>query len=134
MQKGVPEETLTILVVDDEQVVCGTLGRLLERVGYGAVCATHPETALRLFQDHDIDIVLSDIRMPGMDGIELLHRLRQLAPEIEVILISGHDCSGLDLQQEGAFEFLEKPVGVKRLLACLQRTRSYQRAAERSGS
>ena len=87
MATDAPEATLTILVVDDEQVVCRTLGRLLERVGYGVLCAVHPQAALELFQEHHIDIVLSDIRMPELSGVDLCWALRSRRP-VPVVLMT----------------------------------------------
>jgi DNA-binding NtrC family response regulator len=122
-----PAAELRLLLIDDEVVVHRSVGGFLERMGYSVVCADRAEEGLRLFQEQGADVVISDIRMPGMDGLELLDELGRLSQGTEVILITGHGDMDVAVQalRRGAFDFLRKPLKLDELLACLQRTRRY---------
>ena len=128
MAKNAIETDLSILLIDDEKVALDSVGKMLKRMGFTVFCADRAEKGLLLFQEEEIDIVISDIKMPGMDGIELVRRLKEQPRDIEVILITAH--GDLDIAVEalkaGSFDFLTKPVKMKELLTCLQRTQRYQ--------
>ena len=80
----------TILLVDDEQGIRTVMGLSLRDAGYNVITVASGEEALQLFAERPIPIVITDIRMPGMNGLDLLKHIKILAPETEVILISGH--------------------------------------------
>jgi two-component system, NtrC family, response regulator AtoC len=124
-----PEADLRILLIDDEEVTLRSLGqRVLERMGYQVLYADNGEKGLQVFAEEEIDIVISDIKMPGMDGIELLRRLKGQPQDVEVILITGHGDMDMAVEalKAGAFDMLTKPIEVQEIITVLQRTRRYQ--------
>lgn len=113
----------TILLVDDEEGIRKFLGISLKDLGYTVHVASDAAEALDLFAAFKPTIVLTDIKMPGMDGIELLQRLKRQDPEIEVIMISGHgdmDLAIKSLKYEAA-DFVTKPIKDEILEAALGR-------------
>jgi signal transduction histidine kinase len=114
-----------ILLVDDEADIRDVLVISLEDMGYRVIAAENAAEALRRFHDHPPDIVLTDIKMPGMDGIELLRNLKRENPETEVIMITGHgdmDLAVKSLKYE-ATDFITKPINVEGLEVAIQRAR-----------
>ena len=107
-----------ILIVDDEESIRSSLERLLSYEKYKALTAADGAAALDLAANERIDIVLLDIKMPGMDGLEVLGKLKELRPDLPVIIISGHGtiATAVDATKLGAFDFLEKPIDMERLL------------------
>ena len=102
----------TLLLVDDEENVIAALRRLLRAEGWLVLTATSAEQALQLMARHDVDVILSDQRMPGMTGVELLRRAKQLYPETIRLVLSGYTelQSITDAINEGAiYKFLAKP-------------------------
>jgi YesN/AraC family two-component response regulator len=113
----------TILIVDDEKDICEVLDISLSDLGYKVHTAEDGEAALRIFEKMKPSIVLTDIRMPGMDGIELLRRIKAQHPETEVILITGHgdmDLAIKSLKLE-ATDFITKPINDELLEIALKR-------------
>lgn len=100
-----------ILVVDDERSMREMLCILLEREGYDAVEAKNAEDALNLFEASVYDLVISDIQMPGMNGIELLARIKKLSPEVPVLMITAFSTAeqAVDAIKLGAFHYFTKP-------------------------
>lgn len=107
-----------ILLVDDEEGIRKVFGIILRDMGYEVLIAEDGMQALKLFPIEQPPVVLIDIKMPGMDGIELLRRLKQEDPECEVIIITGHGDMELAIQslQYEATDFITKPID-ERLLA-----------------
>jgi signal transduction histidine kinase len=113
----------TILIVDDEEGIRKVLGISLSDMGYKVISAENGETALVLFRNIKPQIVLTDIKMPNMDGIELLRSLKKEAPDTEVIMITGHgdiDLAIKSLKFE-ATDFVTKPVNDEVLEIALKR-------------
>jgi len=100
-----------ILVVDDEVMVLEYLERALTRVGHNVQTAESGEQALERIERSLPDVVLCDIRMPGIDGMEVLRRLKQTRPDVQVVMMTafGTIRSALDAAQQGAFDYLQKP-------------------------
>ena len=100
-----------ILVVDDERSMREMLSILLEREGYEAVGAKNGQEALQLFETSLFDLVISDIQMPGINGIELLSRIKTLAPEVPVLMITAFSTAeqAVDAIKLGAFHYFTKP-------------------------
>ena len=100
-----------ILVVDDERSMREMLTILLEREGYEAVEAKNGQEALQLFEASLFDLVISDIQMPGINGIELLARIKSLAPEVPVLMITAFATAeqAVDAIKLGAFHYFTKP-------------------------
>ncbi len=113
-----------ILLVDDEAPILTILGMSLEDMGYQVARAASGEQALEVLPAFEPDVVLSDIKMPGIDGIELLTRIKAQRPDTEVIMISGHGDMDLAIRslQLDANDFLVKPVRDAILQKALSRT------------
>jgi DNA-binding NtrC family response regulator len=107
-----------ILVVDDEPNVRKVLGALLEQAGYVTTRAANAEEALALVRAQDPDVVISDLKMPGMDGLGLLRKLKEVFPEIPVILLTAHGTieAAVEAMKHGALDFLTKPFEKDRVL------------------
>ncbi len=115
---------LNILLVDDEQDVRASLSRFLGKLGHQIICAPEADEALRQFHSQQFDVVISDIRMPGMDGLELLKHLKQVQKSpVDVILITGHGDmeNAISALKYGAYDYLQKPIDVRELAVTLER-------------
>ncbi len=108
----------TILIVDDERNIRRTFGMVLRAEGFEVREADSGEAALAAVADGACDLVVLDVRLPGLDGIETLRRLRAGAPQRPVVMISGHGtiATAVEATHEGAVDFLEKPCSRERLL------------------
>lgn len=115
----------TILLVDDEVGIRSVLSISLRDAGYNVHAAEDGNEALRIFEAFGPAIVLTDIRMPGMNGIELLRRIKQKRPETEVIMITGHGDLDLAIQsmKHDASDFITKPINNDILEIALKRAR-----------
>jgi DNA-binding NtrC family response regulator len=113
----------TILVVDDEPVVLEALRRLLRADGYDVVAAESGEEALTRLAQQRCDIMVTDIRMPGLNGLEVLQRSRDLQPRLGVILVSGYATldTAIEALRLGADDLLLKPFELEDLRASVQR-------------
>lgn len=114
-----------ILVIDDEEAVRNILGRLLERAGHEVLYADDGAAGMTLLAEQGAHVVITDIFMPGQDGLVTLRRLRKEFPQVKVITISGGDLAGwLDLHKGaellGAARSLEKPVRAAELVQAVQ--------------
>jgi DNA-binding NtrC family response regulator len=114
---------MRVLVVDDEQNLLMTLAANLELEGFEVHAAASGQQALALFEEHAFDLVLSDIRMPGMNGVDLFRKLRQSKPGVPVVLMTAFALEGLVQEAigEGAFTVLPKPFEIDHVVAALTR-------------
>jgi len=115
-----------ILIVDDEEIIVRLLSMSLRSDGYETVTAYSGEQGLEVFKSEAPDIVVTDIKMPGMDGLELLKKIKELDPEKEVIIVTGHgdiDSTIIALQY-GASDFINKPVRDEALAIALDRAKT----------
>jgi two-component system, NtrC family, nitrogen regulation response regulator NtrX len=128
-RKGGPQMTKRILVVDDEIGVREALELLLEERGYLVATAARGSDALGLLAGEGIDLVLSDVAMPGMDGIELVERIKAQKPELPVIMISAHGEleTAVRAVRAGAYDYLLKPLDEDRLFHTLEKALEYSR-------
>src|SRR5271165_668517 len=112
----------TVLVVDDETQIRDTLEGVLSDEGYKTLLAASGEECLDLLRHKSADVVLLDIWLPGMDGLETLERLVENEDHPEVIIISGHGNieQAVRATKLGAFDFLEKPLSIERTLIVLK--------------
>ena len=123
-----------VLVVDDEKLSRLTLTRQLEQDGWEAEACETAYAALEKARSREIDAVVTDLKMPGMDGIQLLKEIKKTRPETQVIMITGHGTVEMCRRafKSGAAEFLEKPVDDELLLEVLQNAvRQHVRSRER---
>jgi len=112
-----------LLLVDDEADIRDVLRLPLEDLGYKVLLAENAKKALELFRKENPAIVLTDIKMPGMDGIELLHEIKKDSPNTEVIMITGHGDMNLAIKslKYEATDFIIKPINVDALEIALGR-------------
>ncbi len=111
-----------ILVVDDEAAIRDSLGKILRYEGFEVEQAPDGPTALALYERQDFDLIFLDVKMPGMDGLELLAILGEGGHQVPVVIISGHGNVDTAVQATklGAFDFLEKPLDTDRILVTLR--------------
>jgi signal transduction histidine kinase len=114
-----------ILVIDDEKATLAMLGLLLRAYGYTVLTAENAVAGLEVFKKESPPIVLTDIKMPGMDGIQLLRKIRELNQDAEVIMITGHGDIELAIQSMkfDATDFITKPINSDVLEIALKRVR-----------
>lgn len=113
----------TLLLIDDEEGIRRVLSLSLRRDGYQVLTAEEGEKGVEMFRQDLPPVVLTDIKMPGMDGIEVLKRVKQIEPDTEVIVITGHGDMELAIRalQLGASDFITKPVSDDALSIALKR-------------
>jgi len=111
-----------ILIVDDDQGTLASLSRAFALEGYTAITSSSAARALERLQEEPVDAILSDVVMPEMDGLEFLARVKEQAPDVPVILMSGQATveTAMKATRLGALDFVEKPVGLDRLLLTLR--------------
>lgn len=114
-----------VLVIDDERPTLAMFELLLEAMGYDPVAADCGERGLELFREGDFPIVLTDIKMPGIDGMEVLSRIKASRPATEVIVITGHGDVELALAALNlkATDFIDKPISQEALANALRRAK-----------
>lgn len=109
--------TLRVLLVDDEEELVSTL---VERLGYRGISAQYALTgpdALLLLQAEEFDVVVLDLKMPGMSGLDVLTSIKNINPALPVVLITGHGSPDDSLAvPDGAFDYLPKPVNLDKLI------------------
>ncbi|MCD6485862.1 MAG: sigma-54-dependent Fis family transcriptional regulator [Syntrophobacterales bacterium] len=108
----------TILVVDDEESICLSLKGILSDEGYETLTAQSGEECLEIIEEELPSLVLLDIWLPGIDGIETLKRIKSRYPQMQVIMISGHGSveSAVTTTKLGAFDFIEKPLSLDKIV------------------
>ncbi len=115
----------TILVVDDERTLARAIKAYLEEAGYGVEIAADAESALPLVASLRPDVVITDVRLPGMDGIALLGKIREFDPSISVIVMTAHGSieGAVAAVKLGAFDYLKKPLDLEELRLLADRAR-----------
>jgi signal transduction histidine kinase len=111
-------ENIRLLLVDDEEEFRSTITKRLKRRGIAAEQAGTGEECLSILEKTPMDVVVLDVKMPGMNGIETLHHIKKRYPKIEVIMLTGHATTrdGVDGIKTGAFDYLTKPIELEHLL------------------
>lgn len=114
--------SVQIMVVDDEQAIRESLQGLFEDEGYLVSCAASGEEAVARFRKQPADLILLDIWMPGIDGLETMNRIFQMDKNVPIIMMSGHATidTAVKATRQGAFDFVEKPLSSDRLLILLR--------------
>lgn len=112
-----------ILIVDDEEEIVQLMSETIHKWGYNTVVAQDGEEALQKFEEFPIDLVLSDLRLPNMDGVSLLEHIKNVDNDTEVILFTGYPAvkSAVEAMKKGAFDYLIKPVDLHELQLKLER-------------
>ncbi len=116
------EGNLRVLLVDDEEDFVQTLAERLELRNVRATLAYDGAGALEALENADVDVVVLDVRMPGLSGIEVLKRIKSARPDLPVILLTGHGDTrdGIEGMRQGAFDYLMKPLDIETLMEKLQ--------------
>ncbi len=129
-------EALRVMVVDDEPIVGRRLRPVLEKLGFEVEVFEDPTPALARFVQGRFEIVVSDIRMAGMDGIALLEQVRSHSPSTKVILITGHPSPEVSAEAmaKGAFDYIAKPFKTDDLRRIVQLAAASLREARPPGS
>ena len=122
--------TIKVLLVDDEEDFVDALAQRLEVRDFDVTTALNGTDALERTEDTEIDLVILDVQMPGVDGLEVLRQIKQRKPLIEVIMLTGHATvqTAIDGMKLGAFDFLVKPTETEELVEKINR--AFSRKAE----
>jgi DNA-binding NtrC family response regulator len=122
----------TIMIVDDEQRFVLTTTKIFERLGYSVLTAVRGDEALELLDGRNVEVVLMDVSMPGMSGIETLAEIKKRHPLVEVIMITG--TLSRDMAAEGfrlgAYDFLLKPVSISDIVKKVDEASDKRRGIE----
>ncbi len=120
---ALPDVDATILVVDDEPELCRALSKLLSRNGYRVLTAGNGEEALTVLRQQDVHLVLSDLQMPRMGGLELLKAAHVVSPSTQFVIITGHGTieTAVDAMLAGADNFIEKPFSTTTTLRVVRK-------------
>jgi len=120
-------DAFSVLLVDDELEFLETLVKRLKKRNLSVQGAKSGEEALKVLETEPVDVVVLDVKMPGMDGIDTLREIKKLYPLVEVIMLTGHASMEVAIEgmQIGAFDYLMKPMDIDELLYKLQD--AYQR-------
>jgi DNA-binding NtrC family response regulator len=110
---------IKLMLVDDEERFLSTTAKLLERQGHHVITASSGQEALDRLEQQDVEVVILDVKMPGMDGIAVLREIRLHFPLVGVIMLTGHGTieSAVDGMKLGAFDFVTKPCDIDDLVA-----------------
>jgi two-component system NtrC family response regulator len=105
----------TILIVDDEKNYLVVLEALLSPEGYEIVTSEKAQEALRMIQEADVDLVLTDMKMPGMTGMELLEEAKKIKPEVPVIMMTAYGTieMAVEAMKKHAYDYITKPFRTK---------------------
>ena len=112
----------SILIIDDERAIRNTLSEILSYEGYKIEEAADGEEGLKKFTSAAFDVVLCDIKMPKMDGLEFLEKAKLVNPDVPIIVISGHGNieTAVEAVKKGAFDYISKPPDLNRMLITLR--------------
>ena len=121
-----------VLVVDDEADMVETCRKILERKQYAVSTATESQAALAAIQQQPFDVVIADLRMPGLDGIEILREAKKANKDAAVIIITAYATieTALKAVREGAFDYIPKPFSMEQLEIAVERSLGYQQLRE----
>lgn len=126
------ENEIEILIVDDDTFVLDYLTELLKEYGYQSISTNNPIEALKIFQSKRSVIVLTDIKMQGISGIDLLHKIRDINPDTPVILMTGYAelNTAIEAIQKGAFDFICKPFKAEYIINSLRKAIRHYKALQ----
>ena len=112
-----------ILVVDDEQSMRDLLAEYLNEYGYEVTCAVNGQEALRIYEQGHFDIILSDLYMEPMNGLELLNKIKEIKPDAIFIMITGHPSikTSIEVIKKGARDYITKPFNIDEIKVKIER-------------
>jgi len=124
--------SLNLMLVDDEERFLATTAKLLQRRGHHVVTASSGSEALEKLATHAVEVVILDVKMPGMDGLEVLREIRVAFPLVGVIMLTGHGTieSAVEGMKSGAFDFITKPCDIDDLLVKAEEAAERRRGLE----
>ena len=113
---------MKILIVDDDRAIRNSFGEILMDEGYEVAMAEDGPGALKAVEEERFDVIFCDIKMPGMDGVEVLEKFMEMNLDAAVVMISGHGdiSTAVECIKKGAFDFVEKPLDLQRLLITIK--------------
>ena len=116
-------EKFKVLLVDDEEEFVKALSERLQIRDVGSDMAFDGEAALEMVQGQEPDVMVLDLKMPGIDGMEVLRRVRKAYPKVQVIILTGHgtDKDAEEARRLGAYAYLQKPVNLEELLLTMKK-------------
>jgi len=122
----------SILIVDDEKSILKSLSGILSDEGFETITATNGYEALKILESESPDLVLLDIWMPGIDGIDTLKEIKKKSPETQVIMITGHGTfeTAVNATKIGAFDFIEKPLSIDKVIVAINNALNFRRLEE----
>jgi DNA-binding NtrC family response regulator len=122
--------SIKVLLVDDEEQFVKTLAQRLETRGFTVNVVFNGKDAIAYMQEHEVDVVILDVLMPEMDGIETLGQMKKINPIAEVIMLTGHATveTAIEGMKVGAFDYLMKPTEMQALVEKIEK--AYARKAE----
>jgi two-component system, OmpR family, response regulator len=125
-----------ILLVDDEVAFANNISKLISKRGYDIITVYNGESAVQAVDEQDFDVIVLDLKMPGMDGMAALKLIKGKKPGVEVIILTGHGSfeSGIDGMQLGAFDFIMKPVRFDDLYEKIRQAYQRKLIIEESGT
>jgi DNA-binding response OmpR family regulator len=111
-----------VLMVDDEEDFVKTLAERMQMRDLDSDVALSGEAALQIVEDQVPDVMVLDLKMPGIDGMEVLRRVRKAYPQVQVVILTGHgsEKDEAEARRLGAFEYLQKPVDIEKLIITLK--------------
>jgi len=114
---------IKLLLVDDEKEFVTSLAERIKMRELGSNIALNGEEALQIVNDQVPDVMVLDLKMPGIDGMEVLRRVKKAYPEVQVIILTGHgsEKDEKDARRLGAFDYLQKPVDIDKLVQYINR-------------
>lgn len=126
-----PEARMSILILDDEPIVCKRLKPAFQRLGYDVETFTDSASALQRLKETPFDVVITDLKMEGADGMLVLASAKAASSATHVIIITGFATmeTAKESYRQGAFDFIAKPFKLSDLLTCVKRIAEDRRAA-----
>ncbi|MEJ5347323.1 MAG: response regulator [Desulfosoma sp.] len=126
-------QTARVLLVDDEERFRTTMGKLLRKRGFEVEEAGSGHEAMVRLQQGDVDVIVLDVKMPGMDGIQALAKIKSMDPLPEVIVLTGHANvdAAVEIMRLGGYEYLLKPCPIDELVAKIEGALEKKRAKEK---
>ena len=114
---------LNLLVIDDDPEMCNLLEKVLVREDYHVQTACRGDDALKLLRQKEFDLIISDLKMPGLSGIELIRQAKAASPETPIILITafGNVNAYIEVKEIGTYEFINKPIKMQHLKRVIQK-------------
>jgi DNA-binding NtrC family response regulator len=125
-----------ILLVDDEAVFANNMSKLLSRRGYQVTAVNSGDAALRALMENSFDVMVLDLKMPGMDGIATMQEMRKLGLFTEILILTGHGSidTALEAIQLGAYDYVTKPCEIAELISKIEAAFERKTTTDKKGS